>query len=57
LNAKGVKNELEYWDGHKHVDIAIPAEERYNQCGKNKKSRRKEELNFNPTHRNGIAGL
>lgn len=24
LTEKGVKTELQYWDGHKHIDIAIP---------------------------------
>jgi very-short-patch-repair endonuclease len=24
LKAKGVEFELEYWDGHKHIDIYIP---------------------------------
>jgi very-short-patch-repair endonuclease len=23
LNKRGIQGELEYWDGHKHVDIAI----------------------------------
>ncbi len=24
LNKRGIKTQLEYWDGHKHVDIFLP---------------------------------
>ncbi len=24
LNKRGIKTELEYWDGHKHIDIYLP---------------------------------
>ncbi len=29
LEKKGIKTELEHWDGHKHVDIYVPENQMY----------------------------